>query len=67
MAIHRLGLILQHGDSGPPGILGEWLRERAIAHQIHPTWRESLPADPVAYGWIAFGFSPMPKSACLSG
>ena len=53
MAIHRLGLILQHGDSGPPGILGEWLRERSIAHQIHPTWREPLPADPAAYSWIA--------------
>ena len=47
------GLVLQHGDSGPPGILGEWLEARGIEHQIHPTWRDPLPGDPGDYGWIA--------------
>jgi GMP synthase-like glutamine amidotransferase len=48
----RPGLILQHGDAGPPGILGQWLLERSIAHQIHAAWLEPPPADPAAYGWI---------------
>ena len=42
------GLILQHGDAGPAGILGEWLAERGIEHEIHATWREPLPARPGA-------------------
>jgi GMP synthase-like glutamine amidotransferase len=46
-------LILQHGDDGPPGILGEWLSERGLAHDTHATWREPLPSDPGDYGWIA--------------
>lgn len=52
-AANGFGLILQHGDDGPAGILGEWLAERRIEHETHPTWREALPADPAAYGWIA--------------
>lgn len=49
----RHGLILQHGDDGPPAIFGEWLAERGLSHEIHSTWREPLPADPGAYAWIA--------------
>ncbi len=49
----RAGLILQHGDDGPPAILGEWLDERGIEHEVHSTWREPLPASPGDYGWIA--------------
>jgi GMP synthase-like glutamine amidotransferase len=49
----RRGLILQHGDDGPAGILGEWLAERGIEHQTHATWRHPLPDDPGAYGWVA--------------
>jgi GMP synthase-like glutamine amidotransferase len=47
------GLILQHGDDGPAGILGDWLAERAIEHETHAAWREPLPGDPSAYEWIA--------------
>ncbi len=47
------GLVLQHGPSGPPAILGEWLGERRIEHEVHLTWRDPLPADPGDYGWIA--------------
>ncbi|MBB4661867.1 type 1 glutamine amidotransferase [Conexibacter arvalis] len=31
-------LILQHGDWGPPGLLADWLRQRAIPFEIHRTW-----------------------------
>lgn len=31
-------LILQHGDWGPPGLLADWLRQRAIPFEIHKTW-----------------------------
>jgi GMP synthase-like glutamine amidotransferase len=47
------GLILQHGDDGPAGLLGDWLVERGIEHDTHATWREPLPDDPTAYAWIA--------------
>jgi GMP synthase-like glutamine amidotransferase len=47
------GLILQHGTDGPPAILEDWLRERAIAHRVHATWRHSLPPDPGEFAWIA--------------
>jgi hypothetical protein len=43
------GLILQHGDDGPAGILGDWLVERGIDHETHATWRDPLPDDPAAY------------------
>lgn len=49
----RRGLVLQHGNDGPPAILAEWLGERGISWQAHATWREALPADPSAFGWIA--------------
>jgi GMP synthase-like glutamine amidotransferase len=52
-AERRRGLILQHGDHGPPAILGDWLAKRRLAHEIHPAWREPLPSDPAAYEWIA--------------
>jgi GMP synthase-like glutamine amidotransferase len=53
MSSERPGLILQHGDDGPAGILGDWLAERGIAHSTHATWRDPLPGDPGAYAWVA--------------
>jgi GMP synthase-like glutamine amidotransferase len=50
---NRRGLILQHGDDGPAGILADWLAERGIEYETHATWRDPLPGDPSAYGWIA--------------
>jgi GMP synthase-like glutamine amidotransferase len=49
----RRGLILQHGDDGPAGILGEWLDERGIVHSTHATWRDPLPDEPSGFAWIA--------------
>ena len=40
------GLILQNTPHDPPGLLGDWLRERAISHRVHRAWDEHLPADP---------------------
>ncbi len=47
------GLILQHGDDGPPGILAEWLAERSLPYEVHATWRDPLPGDPSEHAWIA--------------
>lgn len=49
----KQGLVLQHGNDGPPGILGEWLSERRIEHEVHHTWRDPLPPSPDEYAWIA--------------
>ncbi len=60
----RPGLILQHGDDGPPGILGEWLHEESIAYEVHRTWADPLPADPGDHDWIAtLGSEHTPGSA----
>jgi GMP synthase-like glutamine amidotransferase len=39
----RPGIIFQHGDLGPPGVLGDWLSARGIAFEIHAAWRDPLP------------------------
>jgi GMP synthase-like glutamine amidotransferase len=31
----RTALVLQHGDWGPPGLLGEWAAARGIALEVH--------------------------------
>ncbi|HEX2359800.1 MAG TPA: type 1 glutamine amidotransferase [Solirubrobacterales bacterium] len=49
----RPGLVLQHGESGPPAILGDWLVGRGIEHEVHETWREPLPGAAADYGWVA--------------
>jgi GMP synthase-like glutamine amidotransferase len=36
--VNEPALILQHGDWGPPGLLADWLRQRAIPFEIHRTW-----------------------------
>jgi GMP synthase-like glutamine amidotransferase len=49
--VSKPGLILQHGDDGPPGRFGEWLSARGIEAIVHPIWRAAAPAlDGV--GWI---------------
>ncbi len=37
------GLILQHGELGPPGVLGDWLRERGIGFEVRAAGRDPLP------------------------
>lgn len=45
-------LILQHEPSAPADLLGEWLRERGIAHETVPVWERGAPADPGGRPWI---------------
>lgn len=37
----RPALILQHGEWGPPALLGEWARERGIPYEVHRVDLES--------------------------
>jgi len=37
------GVILQHGPHGPPGRLGEFLRDEGIEHRVHPVWEQPIP------------------------
>ena len=53
MASTLPGLVLQHGPAGPPGVLAAWLADRGLPHEVHAAWRDPLPGDPSAYGWIA--------------
>jgi GMP synthase-like glutamine amidotransferase len=46
-------LVLQHGETGPPGLLGEWLDARGIDYTVHRAWLgEPLPR-PEAWSFIA--------------
>lgn len=44
-------LVLQHGEDGPPGRLGEWLRERGLEFVVHPV-HEQAPPDPREYAAV---------------
>jgi GMP synthase-like glutamine amidotransferase len=46
------GIVLQHGELGPPALLGEWLRDRGIPSEVHEAWREPLP-DLREYQFVA--------------
>jgi GMP synthase-like glutamine amidotransferase len=46
-------LLLQHGDYGPPGLLGEWLDERGIAYDLHRTYVGEPMPDPSGYAFVA--------------
>lgn len=46
------GLILQHGDDGPPARLGEWLQERGIPFVIHHAG-EDPPPQPSRFSFVA--------------
>ena len=45
-------LIRQHGETGPPGLLREWLEVRGIAYEISDSRADALP-DPRAYSAVA--------------
>jgi GMP synthase-like glutamine amidotransferase len=53
MASTPPGLILQHGPTGPPGVLADWLRARGRAFVVHRSWEEPLPAEPSAFAFVA--------------
>lgn len=50
--LSKPGLILQHGDDGPPARFGEWLRERGLKFVVHPS-TEQPPPDPSAHSFVA--------------
>ena len=43
--------MLQHGELGPPGRVGEWLRARELPFVIHRVWEAPLP-DPTAFEFV---------------
>jgi GMP synthase-like glutamine amidotransferase len=52
------GLVLQHGELGPPGVLGEWLDARGIPFDVHRTWEEGADLDPRGLRFVASLGSP---------
>ncbi len=46
------GVIFQHGESGPPARLGEWLRERGIPFVVAHLWEEP-PPDTREFAFVA--------------
>jgi GMP synthase-like glutamine amidotransferase len=57
-------LIRQHGETGPPGVLAEWLRAREIAWEVDSSWL-GLPApDPEGYEFVvSLGSKYSPRDA----
>ena len=51
-------LIRQHEEMTPPGLLVEWLRERGIPIEVHPSWDETAASDPADYSFVASLGSP---------
>ena len=51
-------LIRQHEEMTPPGLLVEWLRERGIPFEVHPSWDETAAPDPADYSFVASLGSP---------
>jgi GMP synthase-like glutamine amidotransferase len=48
----RPGIVLQHGDLGPPGLFGEWMNERGIPFEVHEVWHAPVP-DVRSAGFVA--------------
>jgi GMP synthase-like glutamine amidotransferase len=47
------GLIRQHEEMAPPGLLVDWLRERGIPFEVHPTWLGGVAPDLTSYSFVA--------------
>jgi len=50
--LSKPGLVLQHGDDGPPARFGDWLRARGLEFVVHPAW-EQPPPDPGDFAFVA--------------
>jgi GMP synthase-like glutamine amidotransferase len=50
--VSKTGLILQHGEHGPPARFAEWLTERGLRFDVHPAW-EQPPPDPRDFSFVA--------------
>ena len=46
-------LIRQHEEMAPPGLLVDWLRERGIPFEVHPSWLEGVAPDLTNYSFVA--------------
>jgi GMP synthase-like glutamine amidotransferase len=51
--LERGALILQHGATGPPGVLGDWLRERGIPARVVDLRKGDEPPDPAGFDFVA--------------
>ncbi len=51
-------LIRQHEKTTPPGLLVDWLRERGIPYEVHPSWNGAPTPDPTYYSFVASLGSP---------
>jgi GMP synthase-like glutamine amidotransferase len=47
------GLVLQHGPTGSPGLLAEWLSEAGVEYEIVPVWQMSELPDPAGRSFVA--------------
>ena len=55
-------LIRQHGATGPPSILAEWLRDRSIPAVVHPAYLGFPAPDPEPFSFVAsLGSAQSPK------
>jgi GMP synthase-like glutamine amidotransferase len=45
-------LIRQHGDTGPPGVLGEWLDARGLAWEVDSSWLGAPAPDPADHEFV---------------
>lgn len=51
-------LIRQHEKTTPPGLLADWLRERSIPYEVHPSWNGDPAPNPTNYSFVASLGSP---------
>ncbi|MFL5956376.1 MAG: type 1 glutamine amidotransferase [Solirubrobacterales bacterium] len=51
--LERGALILQHGATGPPGVLGTWLAERDISARVVDLREGEDPPDAAEFGFVA--------------
>jgi GMP synthase-like glutamine amidotransferase len=45
-------LIRQHGETGPPGVLAEWLQARGIAWEVDSSWLGAPLPDPEDFEFV---------------
>jgi GMP synthase-like glutamine amidotransferase len=49
----RRALVIQHAETGPPGLLGEWMDARGIAYDVHRTDHGGPLPDPTRFAFVA--------------
>jgi GMP synthase-like glutamine amidotransferase len=49
----KAALIRQHAETGPPGLLADWLRARGIPFEVDRSWVGGPLPDPERYGFVA--------------